>query len=325
MRFVIKWIGRLVLVLIVAIAGIWAFGPREAADVAARFEGEIGADLDAYLAAREAKFTDIRDGEAMRIVWAGETGAKTPLAVVYFHGFSASSEEIRPVPDEVAAGLGANLVYTRFAGHGRTEDAMAEPSVADWMRDVDEALQIARRVGERVVILSTSTGGTFAAEAAMAPDLAEAIAGIVFVSPNFGINNPAAPLLSWPAARWWLPILVGERREFEPRNAGQAAHWTTSYPNVAALPLAAIVDHAVDLDFAGATIPALFYFTDQDKVVLAERTRHVMAAWGGPVRFVEAPMGAGVDDFGHVVTGDIISPGNTPGTIAAILDWAKGL
>ena len=58
---------------------------------------------------------------------------------------------------------------------------------------------------------------------------------------------------------------------------------------------------------------------------MAERTRHVMAAWGGPVRFVEAPMGAGVDDFGHVVTGDIISPGNTPGTIAAILDWAKGL
>ena len=76
---------------------------------------DIGTSVPLYLEKREARFEDIVEGVEKRVVWAGERGARTDWAVVYLHGFSGSSEEIRPVPDEVAAALGANLFYR---GHG---------------------------------------------------------------------------------------------------------------------------------------------------------------------------------------------------------------
>ena len=76
-------------------------------------------DLVAWLSEREAKVPALREGAAKRIVWAETPGDQTDWAVIYLHGFSASAEEIRPVPDRVAAALGANLYFTRMTGHGR--------------------------------------------------------------------------------------------------------------------------------------------------------------------------------------------------------------
>lgn len=326
MRTLGKWLLRLVAVLALAGAGLWAFGPREVVEMPAFDAARIGEDPAAYLAAREAVFTDIRPGEEARIVWAAEPGRRTPLVVVYFHGFSASSEEIRPVPDRVAAALGANLLYTRFAGHGRSgPDAMGEASAGDWLLGAAEAMAVARALGERVVILSTSTGGTLAALAAADPEMSQGLAGIVFVAPNFAINNPAAPILTWPAARSWVPMLFGERRSFTPRNEAQARHWTTDYPSVAVVTLAALVQHAMAQDWSAVTIPALFYMADGDQVVRTDVTREVAARWGGPVRIeIQAP-GEGVDDSLHVITGDIISPATTDSAAAMIVDWIGGL
>jgi hypothetical protein len=75
-------------------------------------------ELDDWLAQSEAKFTDIKPGTAKGIVWANTNRQKTPWAVVYVHGFSASRMETAPVADLVAKELGANLFYTRLSGHG---------------------------------------------------------------------------------------------------------------------------------------------------------------------------------------------------------------
>ncbi|MDT8329357.1 MAG: alpha/beta fold hydrolase, partial [Roseovarius sp.] len=203
---------------------------------------------------------------------AGERETRTALSIVYFHGFSASSQEIRPVPDLLAQAFGANLVYTRFRGHGRDSDAMGEASASDWLADAAEALAVARATGERVVILATSTGATVAAVALQDPALRERVAGVIFVSPNFGINNRLAPLLTWPGARHWLPLVAGERRSFEPRNPEQAAEWTTEYPSIAVFPMAALVAHARSLDYSKMTLPALFYYSDDDRVVRPDLT-----------------------------------------------------
>ena len=136
MRVFGKWLGRVLLALGVGVAGLWVFGPYEPADLTARFEPDaFGGDLDAYFATQEVRFDDLTPGVEKRVVRAGATGEKTPLSVVYLHGFSATSEEIRPVPDRVAAGLGANLVFTRLTGHGRPGAALARATVADWMAE----------------------------------------------------------------------------------------------------------------------------------------------------------------------------------------------
>jgi len=135
------------------------------------------AELDGWLAAREAAVPDLRPDAARRIVWADAAGARTDWAVVYLHGFSASGEEIRPVPDAVAAALGANLFFARLSGHGRDGAAMAEASVADWMADTAEALAIGRALGERVLVIGTSTGAALATAAAHDAEMSEGLAG----------------------------------------------------------------------------------------------------------------------------------------------------
>jgi alpha-beta hydrolase superfamily lysophospholipase len=308
------------LVLLVA-AGL-TLAPREPVGMPPPFDDTaLDGGIDAYLAAREARHDDIRPDSHKRVVWAGAPETRTPLALVYLHGFSASSQEIRPVPDRVAQAFGANLVYTRFRGHGRDGDAMAEATASDWLADAAEALAVARRAGDRVVILATSTGATVATLALSDPGLRESVAGAILVSPNFGINNPLAPLLTWPGARHWLPLLAGKRRSFEPRNPGQAVEWTTEYPSTAVFPMAALVARARALDPGTIPVPALFYYSDADQVVRPDRTNAVRAAWGGPVTRIAPRLGPGDDPLAHVIAGDIMAPGNTARAADAMTDW----
>ena len=131
-------------ILIVLVAVFFA-GPRTPADTTITFDpASIGADPDAYIAASEAKISGIRPGQQKQIVWASPTHAKTPLAIVYVHGFSASSGELRPLPDKVAAALGANLFFTRLTGHGQDSAAMAQGSIKAWVNDYAEAIAIGR-------------------------------------------------------------------------------------------------------------------------------------------------------------------------------------
>lgn len=326
MRRLRRLLLRGLLVVAVMVAALVAVGPREVVpDIPPFDQARLKGGVDAYLAQEEAAIPGIRTGERKRVIWAGEAGARTPLSIVYLHGFSASSEEIRPVPDRVAKALHANLFFTRLRGHGRTSRAMAQASAADWLQDASEALAIGRAIGDRVLVVGTSTGGTLAALAMSDPAQREGVAGVVLISPNFGINNWLAPLLTWPGARYWLPLLAGETRSFTPLNKDQAAHWTTSYPSVAVFPMAALVAKAAAQDYAQVDLPALFYFSPEDKIVRPDITDRIAAEWGGPVTIAHPETGAGVDPMNHVIAGDIMSPANTDAAIKVIEDWAATL
>jgi esterase/lipase len=321
-----KWLGRLLLTLVLIGAAIWLFVPREPVDTDVLFEGSVlGADLDAYLTRTESAFDDITEGVEKRIVWAGDVGAKTPLSIVYIHGFSATSEEIRPVPDQIARQLGANLFYTRLKGHGRGAIAMAEPVAGDWIEDTAEALAIGRRIGTEVIVIATSTGGTAAAIAATDPALMAQVKGIAMVSPNFRVRSPAAVILEWPLARSWTALVAGAERSFAPLNDAHGKYWTTLYPTTALIPMAALVKYARDSDYSAVTTPAVFVFSDDDGVVSAETTRAISTKWGGSVTLAPRVMGEEDDPFNHVIAGDILSPGQTDATVALMKSWIEGL
>lgn len=325
MRWLWKWFRRLILALLVLIAALWLFGSREPVETAETFDPNlIGADPVGYLAAREAAISDITKGAEARIVWAGPPNQTSDLAIVYLHGFSATSEEIRPVPDRVAETLGANLVFARLTGHGRGGDALGEAGAGDWMRDYDEAVAIADKIGERVIVISTSTGSTIAAAAEAAGRDTE-IAGLAMISPNFRLANPAAMVLTFPAARQWVPALFGARRSFEPQNDAHGKWWTTEYPSTALFPMAALVRHAASADYSSVSTPALFLFADGDQVVDHRKTREIASEWGGPVALETVNPGAGDDPLHHVIAGDILSPGMNEQAIQILVDWSLGL
>jgi pimeloyl-ACP methyl ester carboxylesterase len=326
MRAIGKWLGRGLAFLFLTIAALWLLVPRSGVDREISFDpASLPADLDAWLEQSELQFSDIRPGDGKRILWAGAKGAQTPLAIVYIHGFSASPAEIRPVPEEVARALGANLFFTRLTGHGRTGEAMAEATAEAWLADMAEAMEIGRRLGQRVVVIGTSTGGTLAAIAATDPQLNVGLAGTVLISPNFGVQGMAQTLLDAPLIEHWATLAAGETRSFAPINAEQAQHWTTSYPTSAIFPMARLIRAARDADYAAATTPALFLYSPADQVINPALIPPVADAWGGPTDVEPRQMQGDDDPYAHVIAGDILSPGQTEPVIAIITEWARGL
>jgi esterase/lipase len=318
---VVLWLGMLVL--------DWV-GPTEPAVLAAPApELPPLAELENWLADAEAAVPDLRPDAAKQIVWAGAAGDRTDWAVVYLHGFSASREELRPVPDRVAADLGANLFFARLTGHGRDGAAMAEATVADWMADTAEALAIGRALGRRVLLIGTSTGATLAAAAALDADMARGVAGIVLVSPNYKVAGWPGRLIEWPGVRVWGPRVVGAERGFEPRSPDHARYWTTRYPTVALAPLGALTRAVRGRDSGAARVPALFVVSERDQVVESHASVRAAARWGAETGqaadLMTASLQSGDDPSAHVLAGDVLSPGGTAPLVARIRNWAAGL
>ena len=118
---------------IAGLASVFLAGPRISVDPTFR-QFEVPEDIDAYLRESEAAYEDITPGTEKVIIWADSTTrARTPVSIVYFHGLSATRQEVAPLPELVAGELAANLFYTRLAGHGRSGEALAEASVNDWI------------------------------------------------------------------------------------------------------------------------------------------------------------------------------------------------
>jgi alpha-beta hydrolase superfamily lysophospholipase len=281
-------------------------------------------DIEARLAAAESAFPDIRPGLAKEIVWFDPAGkSRTALAVTYIHGFSASKGEIRPLPDLVATALGANLFYTRLAGHGRSSDAMAEASVEAWKKDMAEAFDIAKQIGERTLIIATSTGASLATWALSQPGLSASVAGAVFLAPDFRIRGRGAGLLTAPFAAASARLLLGPRRGFVPSNALHAAYWTNHYPVAALLPMAALVRQVRGPPFERIATPVLFIHSPKDQVVDPVETAGIARRWGGPATLLD-PGDIG-DPFGHVIAGDALSPKTTAAIAADIIKWFNNI
>jgi len=86
MRQVGRWLGKAIGAFLIALALLWVLGPREPVDTEIYFESSrLTGDLDAYLAAQEARFDDIIPGVENRIVWANAPGERTEFSVIYLH------------------------------------------------------------------------------------------------------------------------------------------------------------------------------------------------------------------------------------------------
>lgn len=318
------WTGLIGLIII---AAIFLTGPREVMDRTVTFDpAMLGDDLERYLAEREAAIPGVRPGAEAEIIWADQADpAKTDLAIVYLHGFSATKEEIRPVPDRVAAALGANVFFARLRGHGRDGEALAAATAGQWWNDTIEALEIGRRIGERVIVIGASTGATLATLALADGDVSANVVAFIAISPNYRFHGAPLAVLTMPYAREILPPIMGERREWEPINEEQGLWWTTSYPSVAVLPMAATVSAAQDIDVGQIDRPALMIFADDDQVVDHEVTRQVATAWGGDVTILNPAPNASESPSRHIIVGDIMGKSLTEPVTTAIIDWVKGL
>ncbi len=268
----------------------------------------LSADHELTIRSAEAGFTDITPGAEKTIIWA-DSAQRTEYAIVYLHGFSATRQEVAPLCEIIADSLGANLYYTRLTGHGRPGSALAKATVNDWLNDTVEALEIGRMIGEKVIIISVSTGGTLATWLA-GTDHGKDMQAMVLISPNFGPADKRSSLFYWPWAQVWGPWITGPTRSWEPVNEQNATYWTHEYPIEALFPMMGLVKLALQVDPASLSQPTLIINSEKDQVVDAARTAAFYEELGSPkkehIHFTHSR-----DKSQHVIAGDILSPETT--------------
>jgi alpha-beta hydrolase superfamily lysophospholipase len=297
------------------------FGPNEPT-LRAMPPENIGAVED-WLNTNEAAYPDIKPGTAKGIVWHSPDKQRTPWSVVYLHGFSASRLETAPVTDLVAQALGANAFHTRLTGHGRTGAAMGEASVQDWLADAIEAVRIGQILGERVLVISCSTGSTLAAWLAMTPQGSQ-VAAHAFISPNFGPKDKRSEIINGHWGKSIALALEGANRGGPSEDARVANAWTSRYPTRALFPMMALVKHVRESDLSKFTTPVLVLYSENDQTVDPSETRAAFTRIGAPLKSIEV-VTYSKSEGQHVLAGDIKDPQATGPMVASIVKWVKSL
>lgn len=314
------WTALLVLIALILLV---LAGPRAHVDLAWD-EVVIEGPVDEWLAAQESAYDDIMPGKEKGVVWADTTKKRTPYAVVYVHGFSASRLEAHPFPDSVAAALGANLHYTRLAGHGGGGDAMGEATGEAWMQSVAEAIRLGEAIGDSLIVIGLSTGGALATAAAADPELSRRLAAQIWINPYFEVHDTRANMMLWPWGNVLLSIMASEDRSWEPQNELHAYMGTHTYPSKVLLELVATVDAVNELDFSQVTVPTLMVFSPDDRVVRAdvgvERFEEL-----GSARKDTILVRRSLDENNHVIVGDALGPENTIPVARRAVEWLTGL
>jgi esterase/lipase len=284
-----RWLKR-VLILLGILFIVYLLGPTPDQPVynATLPTVPAGADsLEQYVSALESRPHIKPDNEA-RIIWANDSLKQpTEYALVYLHGFSASQQEGAPVHRELAKKLKANLYLARLSEHGiDTTDALLHMTASSLWETARDAYAIGKRLGKKVILMGTSTGGTLALQlAATYPD----IAALLLLSPNIAINDPNA----WIANNHWglqiARLVKGSELNMVANKTDEyKKYWNTQYRLEAVTELQELLETTMTkATFSKVTQPVLvlYYYKNeqqQDPVVKVSAMRTMFQELGTP-------------------------------------------
>jgi len=245
-------------------------------------------DLEHYVQQNESAHHLKPDNEA-RIVWANDSVPQvTNYSMVYLHGFSASQKEGDPVHRNVAAEFGCNLYLSRLAEHGiDTSEQLVNLTADNYWESAKQALAIGKKIGRKVILMGTSTGGSLALQLAVA--YPKDVAALILLSPNIAINDPFAWLLNNP---WGLQIARtvkhGKYIVSDDDRAIYRRYWNKPYRLEAAVALEEFLETTMTQEnFMKVKQPTLvlYYFKDevhQDSVVKVSAILNMFDKLGTP-------------------------------------------
>lgn len=267
----LKIIGLLLAGLVV----LYLLGPKPAPPQLKAGLPNLTAQLNTLadsIAEAEQQVPNLKPNNEARIIWADSLPQRTEYALVYLPGFTATYVEGDPLHREFAARYGCNLYVARWRDHGLdVENKLLYYHPDSVLETAAHALAVGHRIGKKVILMSTSTGGTLSLLlAAQYPALVD---GIVAYSPNIRIKSESAKVLTMP---WGLQIarrmVGGTHRNFEAEEEFKK-YWYNRYRLEGLVQLQNLVEHGmVPSTFAAVEAPfflGYFYKNDsiQDQVV----------------------------------------------------------
>lgn len=251
---------------ILMLAGIFFLGPSPEKPEYNLTLPEVPDDpqqLQEYVVKQENKHKVKPDNEAS-IVWYDSTRKKTDYAVVYLHGFSASQMEGDPVHRRFAKEFGCNLYLARLSDHGidTTEALLLYTPDRAWA-SAKEALSIGKKLGKKIILMSTSTGGTLALK--LAAEYPGDVFALINMSPNIALRNGAAFIANDPWGLQIAHLVVGGDYNI---TDSDARYWNDKYRLEAVCQLEQLLETTMNKDlFNRIKQPSLslYYFKSEEE------------------------------------------------------------
>jgi pimeloyl-ACP methyl ester carboxylesterase len=270
---------KILLFFIILLAIVGFMGPKVTFEPATILDTEINVpiqSLEDYVKSKEFKTEDIKPGNEAKIVWANDSfQQKTPYSVVYLHGFSASHEEGAPIHRDFAKRYGCNLYLARLEDHGRSYDDTFKTLTPDnFIQSAEDAIDIGKILGEKVIVISCSTGGTLSAILAAT---GEDTHSMIMYSPNIDIYDTNSELLLYPWGKQLSSLVMGGEYNRINYTPDQQKYWNSVYHTNGLFALKTIIkDYMHEETFQKIKVPVFmgYYYKDeenQDKVVSVSR------------------------------------------------------
>ena len=283
------FLGVFALAMILAIT--YMLGPKmEREEITIRFP-EIPTrvtELQGYLNQREDTVKGLKPGNEAYILWADSVNkTKTPFSIVYIHGFGASPMEGDPVHRFLAEHFGANLFVTRLPEHGiRRENGMEYMTPQALADAAGEAFQIGKSLGDSVIVVGTSMGGSLTL--LLASQLPE-IHSVVVYSPAIRDNGSQLEGFFKPWTQKMMEIAMMENKVIHQKRKGEkAAYWSEDYHINGYRSLAGILYSEMnEQTFRSITQPVFlgYYYKngkEQDFVVSVPKMQEMFSQLGTP-------------------------------------------
>ncbi|HKL19083.1 MAG TPA: hypothetical protein VJ905_08940 [Halalkalibaculum sp.] len=248
-------------------------------------------ELEQWIREQESSEPSIKDQARAKILWADTTQkSKTAYAIVYLHGFKASHGEGKPVHRQVAESLGLNLYLCRLKGHGlNVSEPLKNLSADDLMESALKALAIGRKIGEKIIIMGTSTGASLGLYLASKAELKDVISGLVLYSPLVEFYGSSQWFLGHSIPRALMKIIPGRNYPIKAEPASSPEEnkiWYPSYALQGALALGEFIQNAMTEEtFSRVECPTFtgYYYKSekrQDKVVSVEAIKRMHRSLG---------------------------------------------
>lgn len=204
--------------------------------------------LEKYIQEKEAHAPTREDNQA-HISWYKGEIQKREYAIVYLHGFGGSYRDGYPLNKQVADSIGANIYMGRWSGHGlKPPHSLANFSPETAWADAKESLMIGEKLGDKVIIMSTSTGGTLALMLAM--NFPERVHALINISPNIEDDVEGAFMLNSPVGEPLSKIVaLGDTKKIRHDDPRANQYWDTAYPAEALVQLQTLVGTTMEEEY----------------------------------------------------------------------------
>ncbi len=319
---------KIILLIIGVVSSVYFIGPKQDKPLLKATFPSLTDDLkvlEEQINQKERGFRNMKQDNESRIIWFDSAYTRTSYSLVYLPGFSASYMEGFPVNLAFARRYGCNVFFPRLHEHGLySSEALLHYNGDSLMADMVNALAVGNRIGEKVILMATSTGGTFALK--LAADFPEKVAGIILFSPNIAIASPFASLISGPWGLQLLRTISGSKYRYYEASDLYKRYWITSYRLEALTALQAILDQTMDKAlFEKVTQPLFlgyYYKSDeeQDKVVSVPAMRKMFNQLGTPAAYKRA---IAFPDAGNHVVCSFLTSASIPEVQAEVNRFAE--